>query len=97
MNTDYDNLIISLKDKIFKLIVLVNEVKNKNDVLLKNKGELESQLNEKKLLIQEVEQKYKNLKLGKIIDISGTDIRDARIKINKIVRDVDNCIALLNT
>ena len=97
MNTDYDNLIISLKDKIFKLIVLVNEVKNKNDVLLKNKGELESQLNEKKLLIQEVEQKYKNLKLGKIIDISGTDICDARIKINKIVRDVDNCIALLNT
>jgi len=97
MNIDYDNLIISLKDKIFKLIVLVNEVKNKNDVLLKNKGELESQLNEKKLLIQEVEQKYKNLRLGKIIDISGTDIRDARIKINKIVRDVDNCIALLNT
>lgn len=96
MNTDYDDLIISLKDKIFKLIVLVNEEKTKNNVLLKNKEELELQLNEKKLLIQQVEQKYENLKLGKIIDISGSEIHDAQIKINRIVREVDNCIALLN-
>lgn len=96
MNTDYDDLIISLKDKIFKLIVLVNEEKLKNNVLLKNKEELELQLNEKKLLIQQVEQKYENLKLGKIIDISGSEIHDAQIKINRIVREVDNCIALLN-
>jgi hypothetical protein len=96
MNTDYDDLIISLKDKIFKLIVLVNEEKTKNNVLLKNKEELELQLKEKKLLIQQVEQKYENLKLGKIIDISGSEIHDAQIKINRIVREVDNCIALLN-
>jgi hypothetical protein len=96
MNTDYDDLIISLKDKIFKLIVMVNEEKTKNNVLLKNKEELELQLNEKKLLIQQVEQKYENLKLGKIIDISGSEIHDAQIKINRIVREVDNCIALLN-
>lgn len=96
MNTDYDDLIISLKDKIFKLIVLVNEEKTKNNVLLKNKEELELQLKEKKLLIQQVEQKYENLKLGKMIDISGSEIHDAQIKINRIVREVDNCIALLN-
>jgi phosphopentomutase len=89
-------MIISLKDKIFKLIVLVNEEKTKNNVLLKNKEELELQLKEKKLLIQQVEQKYENLKLGKIIDISGSEIHDAQIKINRIVREVDNCIALLN-
>ncbi len=96
MNTDYDDLIISLKDKIFKLIVLVNEEKTKNNVLLKNKEELELQLNDKNLLIQQVEQKYENLKLGKMIDISGSEIHDAQIKINRIVREVDNCIALLN-
>ena len=96
MNTDYDDLIISLKDKIFKLIVLVNEEKTKNNVLLKNKEELELQLNNKNLLIQQVEQKYENLKLGKMIDISGSEIHDAQIKINRIVREVDNCIALLN-
>ncbi|MBI5541793.1 MAG: hypothetical protein HY951_17160 [Bacteroidia bacterium] len=75
---------------------MVNEEKTKNNVLLKNKEELELQLNEKKLLIQQVEQKYENLKLGKIIDISGSEIHDAQIKINRIVREVDNCIALLN-
>jgi len=96
MNTEYDDLIISLKDKIFKLIVLVNELKNKNSVLLKNKAELEFQLNEKNKIISEVERKYKNLKIGKLIDISGKEVNDARLKINRIVREVDNCIALLN-
>ncbi|OFX27957.1 MAG: hypothetical protein COS14_02240 [Bacteroidetes bacterium CG02_land_8_20_14_3_00_31_25] len=96
MNTEYDDLIISLKDKIFKLIVLVNELKNKNNVLLKNKAELEFQLNEKNKIISEVERKYKNLKIGKLIDISGKEVNDARLKINRIVREVDNCIALLN-
>jgi len=96
MNTEYDDLIISLKDKIFKLIVLVNELKNKNNVLLKNKAELEFQLNEKNKIISEVERKYKNLKIGKLIDILGKEVNDARLKINRIVREVDNCIALLN-
>jgi len=96
MNTEYDDLIISLKDKIFKLIVLVNELKNKNNALLKNKAELEFQLNEKNKIISEVERKYKNLKIGKLIDISGKEVNDARLKINRIVREVDNCIALLN-
>jgi len=51
MNTEYDDLIISLKDKIFKLIVLVNELKNKNSFLLKNKAELKFQINEKNKII----------------------------------------------
>lgn len=96
MNTEYDDLIISLKDKIFKLIVKVNDLKSQNNVLLKNKAELELQLNEKNKLISEVERKYENLKIGKLIDISGKEVSDARLKINRIVREVDNCIALLN-
>ncbi len=96
MDTENDDLIISLKDKIFKLIVLVNELKNKNNVLLKNKEEIELELKEKIKNLSEVKQKYENLKIGKLIDISGSEVNDARLKINRIVREVDNCIALLN-
>ncbi len=96
MNTENDNLIISLKDKLFKLIVMVNDLKNKNNVLLKNKAELEFQLSEKIKTISEIKRKYENLKIGKLIDISGNEVNGARLKINRIVREVDNCIALLN-
>lgn len=96
MDTENDDLIISLKDKIFKLIVMVNELKNKNNVLLKNKEEVELNLEEKIKNLSEIERKYENLKIGKLIDISGNEVNDARLKINRIVREVDNCIALLN-
>lgn len=96
MNSEYDDLVNALKDKIFRLILLYEEEKRKNEVLSKDKDYLEVQLNEKRKMADEFNQKYENLKLGKMIEITGSDIHDARIKINRIVREVDQCIALLN-
>jgi len=96
MNSEYDDLVNSLKDKIFRLILLYEDEKGKNDVLSKDKEYLEVQLNEKKKMVDELSQKYENLKLGKMMEITGSDVHDARIKINRIVREVDQCIALLN-
>jgi len=96
MNSEYDELVNALKDKIFRLILLYEDEKRKSEVLLKDKEYLEVQLNEKKKMAEELNQKYENLKLGKLMELSGTDIHDARIKINRIVREVDQCIALLN-
>lgn len=39
---------------------------------------------------------YANLKLAKMIEISDDDMRNARLRLSKLVRDVDKCIALLN-
>jgi hypothetical protein len=96
MNLEHDDLINSLKDKIFRLILLYEEEKRKNEVLSKDKEYLDVQLSEKKKVIEELNLKYENLKLGKLMELSGTDIHDARIKINRIVREIDHCIALLN-
>ena len=96
MNLEHDDLINSLKDKIFRLILLYEEEKKKNEVLSKDKDYLEVQVVETKKLMEELNLKYENLKLGKLMELTGTDIHDARIKINRIVREVDHCIALLN-
>ncbi len=96
MNSEYDDLVNSLKDKIFRLILLYEEEKKKNEVLLKDKEYFEVQLNEKINQLNDMNRKYENLKLGKMMEITGTDVHDARIKINRIVREVDQCIALLN-
>lgn len=96
MNLEHDDLINSLKDKIFRLILLYEEEKKKNEVLSKDKDYLEVQVVETKKVMEELNLKYENLKLGKLMELTGTDIHDARIKINRIVREVDHCIALLN-
>lgn len=41
-------------------------------------------------------QKYANLKLAKMIEVGDTDVRDAKIRITKLIHEVDKCIALLN-
>jgi len=96
MNSEYDDLVNSLKDKIFRLILLYEEEKRKNEVLLKDKDYFEVQMKEKMNQLEQMNQKYENLKLGKMMEITGSDVHDARIKINRIVREVDQCIALLN-
>jgi len=96
MNTEQDELVISLKEKIFKLILFINDLKNQNKVLLKNNLELENALSELMKSKNDINEKYEHLKLGKIIDVSGNEFDNARKKISRIVREVDNCIALLN-
>lgn len=38
---------------------------------------------------------YQNLKLAKMIEIGDNDMKNAKNRLSKLVRDVDKCIALL--
>jgi len=67
-----------------------------NQDLQKKNGELEVLVQQKESLIEKLEEKNQKLVLGNSIMADSTDADDARIRINKIVREIDNCIALLN-
>jgi vacuolar-type H+-ATPase subunit D/Vma8 len=90
------NLLIDVKGKV-KLIIARNEsLKQEKDHLKGKIGDLErtiSQLKEANIIL---EQKYKNLKLAKMLAASDDETKDAKSKIQKIVREIDKCIALLN-
>jgi len=90
--------------------ILINELKHNVrrliDSLEKNKDELEAIRNEKKIIELQFEAKkdeyevlkkrYENLKVAKAFVEGDPDNQAAKQKINKIVREVDKCIALLN-
>ena len=40
---------------------------------------------------------YNNLKLAKMIEISDTDIKESKMKITRLVREVNKCISILST
>lgn len=96
MNEEYNKLISSLNDNIQKLMELYKIEKDKNIKLTKEVDKLNNELNIYIDKHQEIERKYDNLKMARSIDGETTDDREARIKLNKIVREIDNCIALLN-
>ncbi len=71
---------------------LKNEIQTFKSVNNALKTEIEQLKEDKK----EIGTKFETLKLAKTIKMSSGDTQDAKIKINKIVREIDECIALMN-
>ena len=40
---------------------------------------------------------YNNLKLAKMIEISDADIKESKMKISRLVREINKCINILST
>jgi len=96
MKNNNEQIVVVLRDNIKHIISLFESEKDKRRVLEnKNKEQAETikKLHEEKekLIIQ-----YNNLKIAKSLDASIANSHDAKLKVNRIVREIDKCIALLN-
>jgi len=90
------NLLTEFKHKVMQMMAKHDMLKQEKDQLLRKIGSLEGtiqQLNEKNLLL---EQKYENVKMAKMLVASEDENKDAKNRIQKLVREIDKCIALLN-
>ncbi len=96
MDSNQDQLATSLKEKIDTIVSLLEKSEEDRDRLQKEKIRLSEQIKLKTIAFEEMERKYENLKLAKAILVSSGNPHDARIKVNRIVREIDKCIALLN-
>lgn len=95
MNEEYNKILDTLKGNIQQIILLYNKEKELNNELSKEVKNLNEELNIQQNKYQEIERKYENLKLAKAINSDDED-SEAKLKLNKIIREIDNCIALLN-
>lgn len=95
MNEEYNKVLQKLNDNIANVIVLYNKAKVQNNELLAEVNKINEELNIYKDKYHQIEKKYENLKLAKAINNEIGD-SEAKVKLNKIIREIDNCIALLN-
>jgi len=89
-------LIESIQTKTNKLIKKIQEKKEEIDKLQKEIRELNKKNSEQEEKINELKLKYKQLIIAEIL-ISNQDLEDAKKLMSKVVRDINKCIALLNT
>jgi len=89
-------LIGGFKQKFEKFVILYKETKSQNVVLKQRVTELEAELQIKDIELEELGKKLQTNELAKTFLASEGANKDAKLKINKIVREIDNCIALLN-
>ena len=91
-----EEIIIKLKGKVREIISVNEKVKSEIDILTKeNKGLIEI-VKSKQREILNFEKKFDTLKVAKTVVMSAEDKHEAKLKVNRIVREIDKCIALLN-
>jgi chromosome segregation ATPase len=96
MSVDQVYIIDDLKEKFQSLRERLKEQKNSTLTLDAEKKNLEDKLKDKEEEIKELKQQNNTLKLAKAFTAESEESQDAKLQINRIVREIDKCIALLN-
>ena len=97
MTTEARQSMKSFEAKVRQVIAQYRVLKQENADLY---TELESKEEEIKKLKAELTQSkndYNNLKLAKMIEISDADIKESKMKITQMVREINKCISMLSS
>lgn len=96
MTEEAKKLLSTFEARLRHLIYLHDELKREN-AELKQLLEEEKKENERILAeYKELEANYTNLKTATTISLNGSDVKETKLRLSKLVREVDKCIALLN-
>ncbi len=89
-------LLREFKGKLDKLIDQYLRVKSENQLLIEENSQLKEQIRFLGMGNEELLKQREDLKFAKSLLGADQDSHGAKLKINRIVREIDNCIALLN-
>lgn len=96
MTEEEQNLLNNLKVNVQQFFEAFADVENEKEMLEKNVLNLKHDIEILKKEKLELNQKIEQLRLATHI-LSGVDEnREAKQKINRLIREIDKCIALLN-
>jgi hypothetical protein len=96
MSVSHPDTFEQLQLRIRQVVELYQKEKTENGQLNKKSIELEEKLKLDDNRLNDLEEKYNKLKISKLLIASSNDVHDAKLKVNRMVREIDKCIALLN-
>jgi predicted nuclease with TOPRIM domain len=96
MNVTQVYIVDEIKQKMHKLAEKLESQKKSNTALSNENSILADKLREQEMEILELKKKNNTLKLSKAFVLENGESQEAKLQINKIVREIDKCIALLN-
>lgn len=92
-----DSVLVSLEHNVTRLLAELNKYKKESMHLQNEVERLNNIIENNNKKVDELEKKLENVKLANVLQVSGqSDTHNAKIKINRLVREIDNCISLLN-
>lgn len=88
MTPEEETILKRFETRTRQLILQYQELKQENELLRQQVNALNREL-------ENTKRDYSNLKVARMIDISDQDMKDAKGRLSKLIREIDKCIALL--
>lgn len=93
MNAQETQIIQTLKDRVSSIIFRLAQLKQENAELRDTIEQRDAALSAYETKYAELERNYNNLKTGRMLEIGDKDLTAAKNRVNRLVREVDKCIA----
>jgi len=87
----------SFEAKARQVLSLLAKLKAENAELRTLVARKEEEIESLNTQLRQSQQDYNNLKLAKMIEISDSELKNAKQRISGLVREVNKCIGILNT
>ena len=83
--------------KVHQLIAQFQVLQQENADLYAELESRDAEIQQLKARLAQSQSDYNNLKLAKMIEISDADIKASKMKITRMVREINKCISILST
>ena len=96
MTGDHNKLLAVFEVRVRDLLALCEKQRRIIDEQMMALNAKDAELQQVKEKIDELNAKCDNMLTARIVSVSEGEARGARMRLSKLVREVDKCIALLN-
>ena len=79
-----------------QMILRYEETKKQNSDLYAMVDERDARIKQLEAQLAQARNDYNSLKLARMIEVTDSDVENARKRISKLIRDVNKCITLLS-
>ncbi|MCK4701633.1 MAG: hypothetical protein KAT38_14910 [Bacteroidales bacterium] len=91
-----DDILNSLRERTEQVMMLCDGLKDEKKRLLTTNRELIQKVAQHEKEIDNIKIKFNTLRIAKTVSGTDNDVHETKLRVNKIVREIDKCIALLN-
>lgn len=96
MTDEEKELLRTFEARLRHLVYLHDELRRENADLRQLLNESQAARKQAEADHRDLEKRYTDLKTATTISLNGSDVKETKLRLSKLVREVDKCIALLN-
>jgi len=96
MTEDQKRILADFEFRLRKLIELCDKQQKQINELTKALDSKECELSQARETIGELKTRCDNLLTARVVSVNEEELKNAKSRLSKLVREVDKCIALLN-